>query len=334
MIFPGPDGLGSFPPDVRCQTTAIACTRPQDEGLPLARWSCPDIARRLVAVSAVGAIATSTVWRWLQAERIKPWLYHAWQHVRDPRFLELAKPVLRLYELAQALYQRGVWIVCTDEKTSLQARDGIDAPQPASTGQPQHIAARYVRRGALQLFAGLSVVDGQVLGCCRERKRFVDFQAFILDVLVPEARRRGIQVICLILDNGPTHAPKQLEAWLIAQQAEHQWPFEIKVFWLPKYASWLDQVEIWFSIVQRKVLSPNHFESVAHLKQVLLDFIRHYDRTAKPIKWSYTISKLEQKFGDETQRSMVPSMLNVVDQLMQLPPSPSVSPVGPACSTA
>jgi transposase len=334
MIFPGPDGLGSFPPEVRSQMTAIACTRPQDEGLPLARWSCADIARRLVAVSAVVAIATSTVWRWLQAERIKPWLYHAWQHVRDPRFLELAKPVLRLYELAQALYQRGVWIVCTDEKTSLQARDGIDAPQPATTGQPQHIAARYVRRGALQLFAALSVVDGQVLGCCRERKRFVDFQAFILEVLVPEARRRGIQVICLILDNGPTHAPKQLEAWLIAQQAEHQWPFEIKVFWLPKYASWLDQVEIWFSIVQRKVLSPNHFESVAHLKQVLLDFIRHYDRTAKPIKWSYTISKLEQKFGDETQRSMVPSMLNVVDQLMQLPPSPSVSPVGPACSTA
>jgi hypothetical protein len=115
------------------------------------------------------------------------------------------------YELAQVLYQRGVWAVCTDEKTSIQAREGIDAPQPAAAGHAQHIAAHYERRGALQLFADLSVADGQVFGCCRERRCFVDFQAFILEVLVPEAMRRGVWMICLILDNGPTHAPKQLE---------------------------------------------------------------------------------------------------------------------------
>jgi hypothetical protein len=126
-------------------------------------------------------------------------------------------------------------------------------------------------------------------------------------------------MICLILDNGPTHAPKQLEAWLAQQQAVHEWPFEIKLFWLPKYASWLDQVEIWFSILQRKVLSPNHFESVAHLKQVLLDFIQYHNRTAKPIKWSYTIAKLEKKFGDQTQASIVPDMLKLVEQLAAPP---------------
>jgi transposase len=269
-----------------------------------------------VALGVVVSIATSTIGRWLRAERIKPWRYHAWQHVRDPRFLELAKPVLRLYELAQALYQRGVWVVCTDEKTSIQARDGIDEPKPAAAAHPQHFAARYERRGALQLFTGLSVVDGQVFGCCRNRRCFVDFQAFILEVLIPEAVRRGVCMICLILDNGSSHAPKQLEAWLAEQQALHQWPFKIKLFWLPKYASWLDQVEIWFSILQRKVLSPNHFESVAHLKRVLLDFIRHHNRTAKPIQWSYTIAKLEKKFGDQTQDSMVPCMLKLVDQLL------------------
>jgi transposase len=283
--------------------------------VPLARWSYAEIARRLVALGVVVSIAASTIGRWLRAERVKPWRYHLWQHVRDPRFLELAKPVLRLYELAQVLYHCGVWVVCTDEKTSIQAREGIDAPQPAAAGQPQHLAARYERRGALQLFAGLSVAEGQVFGCCRNRRCFVDFQAFILDVLVPEAVRRGVRVICLILDNGPTHAPKQLEAWLVKQQALHQWPFEIKLFWLPKYASWLDQVEIWFSILQRKVLSPNHFESVAHLKRVLLDFIRYHNRTAKPIQWSYTIAKLEKKFGDPTQNSMVPAMLELIDQL-------------------
>jgi transposase len=315
MIAPDLDGLGFFPPEVRAQATAVACSQPQAEGVPLARWSYAEIAQRLVALGVVVSIATSTIGRWLRAERIKPWRYHLWQRVRDPRFLELAKPVLRLYELAQVLYQAGVWVVCTDEKTSIQARDGIDDPQPVTAGHPQHIAARYERRGAVQLFAGLSVAEGQAFGCCRERHCFVDFQAFILDVLVVEAVRRGVRMICLILDNGPTHAPKQLEAWLAEQQALRQWPFEIKLFWLPKYASWLDQVEIWFSILQRKVLSPNHFESVAHLKRVLLEFIQHYNRTAKPIQWSYTIAKLEKKFGDETQDSMVPSMLQLVDQL-------------------
>ena len=304
-----------FSPEVRAQATAVACSRPQAEGVPLARWSYAEIAQRLVSLGLVACLAPSTLWRWLQAERIKPWRYHAWQHVRDPRFLELAKPILRLYELAQLLYQRGVWVVCTDEKTSIQAREGIDLPQPAVAGQPQHLAARYQRRGALQLFAGLSVADGQVFGCCRDRRCLVDFQAFIQEALIPEAIQRGVSMICLILDNGPTHAPKQLADWLAHQQTEQQWPFEIKLFWLPKYASWLDQIEIWFSILQRKVLTPNHFESVAHLKQVLLDFIQYHNRTAKPMNWSYTIAKLEQKFGDDTQDSLLPSLLQLVDQL-------------------
>ncbi len=299
----------------------MACSRPQAEGVPLARWSYAEIARRLVTLGVVVSVATSTVGRWLQAERIKPWRYRLWQHVRDPRFLELAKPVLRLYELACELYQLGVWVVCADEKTSIQARQRIDEPQPAAVGQAAHIAARYERRGALQLFAGLSVADGQALGCCRERHCFVDFQAFILEALVPEAVRRGVRLICLVLDNGPTHAPKQLEAWLAEQQALNQWSFEIKLFWLPKYASWLDQAEIWFSILQRKALAPNHFESVTHLEHQLLDFFQYYNRTAQPIQWSYTVAKLDKKFGDSTQDSSLPPMLQFVNQLTTQPVS-------------
>ena len=74
----------------------MACSRPQAEGAPLARWSYAEIAQRLMTLGVVVSIATSTIGRWLQAERIKPWRYHLWQHVWDPRFLELAKPVLRL----------------------------------------------------------------------------------------------------------------------------------------------------------------------------------------------------------------------------------------------
>ena len=117
----GPRGV--FPPEVRAQATALACSRPQDEEVPLARWSNAELARRLIALGAVVSIAASTVGRWLAAEKIKPWRYHSWQHILDPQaFLERAAPVLWLYARAKELLQRGTWVVCVDEKTSIQAR--------------------------------------------------------------------------------------------------------------------------------------------------------------------------------------------------------------------
>lgn len=287
---------GFFPPEVRAQVTALACSSPQQAGVSLARWSCAELALALVSLGLVAQIATSTVWRWLQAERLRPWRFHLWQHIRDPLFLERAKAVLELYEQAVALLKMGIWVICVDEKTSLQARQGVDDPVPAAPGSPLHVAARYIRRGAVQLFAAVSVADGQVYGCCRARKRFVDFQAFFMEVVVPEAIDRGVTEIRLILDHGPTHAPKQLEGWLAQQQPVQAWPFSVQVVWLPKYASWLDQIEIWFSVLQRKALTPNHFVNLAALQQRILEFIAHYNRTAKPIEWSYTVAKLEKKF--------------------------------------
>ena len=160
-----------------------------------------------------------------------------------------------------------------------------------------HVEHRYERKGALHLFGGLSVADGQVYGQCHTRKRFVDFQTFLLQVIIPEALRRKVRNLSLILDNGTTHAPKQLERWLQAQLKSHDWPLTSHVYWLPTNASWLDQIEIWFSILQRKLLQPNHFESLDDLEQSVLDFIAYHDQTAKPIQWSYTVEKLEKKLG-------------------------------------
>jgi len=266
--------------------------------VPISRWSAAEIAQKLIALELVVRIAVSTVGRWLAAEELKPWRYHAWQHILNPPlFLERARPVLELYQRAQELLKAGVWSVCVDEKTSIQARDGEQAPRPATAGQPVHVAPRYQRRGALNLFAGLSVADGQIYGQCHARKRFVDFQAFLLTVIVPEALRRGVHTLALILDHGSTHAPKQLEQWLQEQVKTNGWPLTIQLYWLPTNASWLDQIEIWFSILQRKLLQPNHFTSLETLRQAIMDFIAYYDQTAKPIKWSYTVQKLEQKLG-------------------------------------
>jgi hypothetical protein len=282
---------------VRAQATALACSLPQEAALPLARWSCAEVAAALVGLGLVLTVAASTVSRWFKAERLQPWRFHLWQHSRDPLFLERATAVLTLYEQAAALLAAGVWVICVDEKTSIQAREGVQAPAAARPDHPVQVAARYVRRGAVQLFAALSVADGLVYGCCRARKRFGDFQSFLQEVVVPEALRREVREVRLILDHGPTHAPKQLEGWLAQQQAAQQWPFTVHIVWLPKYASWLDQLEIWFSVVQRKLLTPNHFANRDLLIQSILDFIAHYNRSASPINWSYTVDKLEAKFA-------------------------------------
>ncbi len=298
MICRGRDPPGVFPPEVRAQATALACSRPREKGVPLARWSNAEIARRLVALGIVVKMAASTVGRWLAAEKLRPWRYHSWQHILDPQaFLERARPVLRLYEQAQTLLQKGIWVVCADEKTSIQARKRKQTPIPAVPGHPVHISHRYERKGALNLFAALSVADGWVYGQCRLHKRFVDFQAFLLAVVIPEALRRGVHTLALILDNGTTHAPKQLERWLKEQIESQGWELSIQVYWLPTNASWLDQIEIWFSILQRKLLQPNHFERLANLKLDIMQFIDYCNQTAKPIQWSYTVEKLEKKLG-------------------------------------
>jgi transposase len=266
--------------------------------MPFARWSNAEIARMLVALGVVAHIAASTVGRWLAAEKIKPWRFHNWQHILDPQaFLERARPVLELYNHAKEWLEQGVWAVCADEKTSIQARERPEPPDPASPGHPVHVSHRYKRQGALHLFSAFSVVDGWVGGVCRQRKRFVDFQAFLLEVVVPEAVRRGVHTVALILDNGSTHAPKQLEGWLEEQRKVQGWTFSIQVFWLPTNASWLDQIEIWFSILQRKLLQPNHFESLEALAEAISAFIVRRNKTAKPIQWTYTVEKLQTKLG-------------------------------------
>ncbi len=122
--------------------------------------------------------------------------------------------MLWLYEHAQSLLQEGTWVVCADEKTSIQAREAEQALCPTIPKHAWHQSPRYHRRGALHLLAGLSVADGLVYGQCSLRKRFLDFRTFVQAVLIAEALRRDVRTLALILDNGSTHAPKQLARWL------------------------------------------------------------------------------------------------------------------------
>ena len=234
----------------------MACSLPRAHGLPLARWSCAEIARELVRLGQVAAIAVSTVWRMLRADHLKPWRYHSWHHIVDPQvFLSKARPILRLYEHVRALWTEGTWVVAVDEKTSIQAREAEWGPRQVVPGAPLQVSPRYVRRGAVHLFAGLSIADGEVFGEYMQRKR--------------------------------------LETWLAEQAETHGWPFKVQIHWLPTGASWLNQIELWFSVLQRKVLQPNHFVATETLADTVLAFIRRCDETAKPVRWSYTVERLE-----------------------------------------
>lgn len=289
---------GVFPPQVRAQVTAIACSLPCQQQVPLSRWSRAELARRVAQDPSLPRISASTVGRWLKAERIRPWRYHAWQHIHDPHvFLQRARPVLQAYAQARALLRAGTWLLCLDEKTSIQAREGEQPPRPARPGKPLLHEARYHRRGARHLFAGLSVADGVVYGTCRQRTCFVDFQAFVQQHIIPEALRRRVHTVTLILDNGTTHAPKQLEGWLREQERACDQRLHFQVLWLPTNASWLDQIEIWFSVLQRKHLQPNHFVNTKELETSLSTYIAYYNQAAKPINWTYTVEKLEHKLG-------------------------------------
>src|SRR5436309_3721718 len=241
--LPRPGAPRRVSSEARAQVTALACSLPRSHEVPLAHWSRADLARHVVTIPTLPTISARTIGRWLTAEQIRPWRFHSWQQIQDPEtFLQRARPVLWLYEHAQSLLQQGTWVVCTDEKTSLQAREAEQAPRPAIKEHPVYQSPRYHRRGAVNLMAALSVADGRVYGQCHSRKRFIDFRAFLETVIVAEAKRRGVQKIALVLDNGSTHASKQLPQWVKQLAKSSEGKLTVQLYWLPTNASWLDQI--------------------------------------------------------------------------------------------
>jgi len=151
------------------------------------------------------------------------------------------------------------------------------------------------------------VADGLVYGQCHPRKRFVDFRSFLETTIVKEALQRSVQTVALVLDNGSTHAPKQLPHWIENLSTSLDGKLTIQLYWLPKNASWLDQIEIRFSVLQRKLLQPNHFTSLDELEQAIHNFITHYNQAAKPLRWSYMVERLEHKLATRLLRDVKPT---------------------------
>jgi DDE superfamily endonuclease len=276
-----------FPPAQVAEVKALACELPAERGVPLSRWSSAEIAREAVARGIVAQVSGATVWRWLSEDAIRPWNYRSWIFPRDPDFRAKAGRVLDLYEgrFEGRLLEPGDLVVCADEKPSIQARARTAPTRPA--GGCLLVEHEYERMGALCYLAAWDVRRAQVFDRCASKDGIEPFDALVEQFMSVEPYASA-QRVFLIVDNGSAHRGQRS-----IDRLQGAWPNLILAH-TPIHASWLNQAEIYLSVVQRKVLQPNDFADLDLLQERLLAFGRHYEQIAKPFEWKFTRQDLNR----------------------------------------
>lgn len=299
-----------FPPRDHALVKALACERVAETCEPISRQSLADLTSR--AQLALGkTISRSTVWRILDEDAIKPWQYEYWIFPRDPQFLEKAEPILDLYA--------GRWdgkplknqdfIVSADEKTSIQARIRIHPSLEPGPARAARVESEYKRGGALQYLAAWDVRRGYVMGRCEPTTGIEPFGRLVAQVLAQEPYRSAKRLFWIV-DNGSSHRGEA------ARNRLRSIDRRIILVHTPVHASWLNQVEIYFSIIQRKVLTPNDFASLDAVRMRLALYETLSNQHPKPFAWKFDrdqLSTLMAKIAireklirgdDTTQRSV------------------------------
>ena len=268
---------------------AMACTPPRDKGLPLSRWSCPDLAEQAITDGICGSISPATIRRWLSEDALKPWQYQSWIFITDPDFAVKAQRVLDLYDRTWdgTPLGRNDYVISADEKTSIQARCRCHPTLPAGKARQIRVNHDYHRRGAVAYLAAYDVHRGKVFGRCENTTGIAAFTNLVAQVMTREPYASADRVFWIV-DNGSSHRGQAA----IDRLAE-QYPNAIMVH-TPVHASWLNQIEIYFSIVQRKVLSPNDFTDIDAVSDRLSVFENRYNQTAQPFKWKFTTTDLTE----------------------------------------
>jgi transposase len=271
----------------RAEAIALACALPAESGVPLSRWSCPELARELAARCQIAASA-STIGRWLAADALKPWQHRSWISVRDPQFAAKAARVLDLYAgiWDGAPLGPGDYVICADEKTSIQARCRCHPTLPPGKARAMRVEHDYRRGGALAYLAAWDVHRGRVTGRCEHTTGIAPFSRLVKQVMTAEPYASADRVFWIV-DNGSSHRG----AASIKRMAR-AWP-NAHLIHLPAHASWLDQAEIYFSVVQRKALTPNDFTSLDQIRDRLAAFEVRYNAIARPFSWKFTRTDLD-----------------------------------------
>jgi DDE superfamily endonuclease len=291
-----------FPPRDQAVVKAIACEAVSQTQLPLSRLSTADLAGR--ASTAIGrAISPSTVWRILDADAIKPWRYEYWIFPRDPKFSEKAGRVLDLYAGSwegKPLGHRD-YVISSDEKTSIQARIRCHTTLPTGPGRPMRVEHEYERGGALQYLAAWDVRRGRVLGRCEAKTGIEPFERLVEQVMRTQPYRSAGRVFWVV-DNGSSHRG---QAAINRLRKAYR---KAVLVHTPVHASWLNQVEIYFSIIQRKVLTPNDFASLEEVEQRLRLYEDLTNREPRPFDWKFNRAALQTFLTKlEAKRALLPS---------------------------
>lgn len=268
---------------------ALACQMPSERDVPFSRLSHMDIAREAMRSGIVASISGATVWRWLSADAIKPWQYRSWIFPRDPDFAQKAARVLDLYQgmWEEKRLRPNDYVISADEKTSIQARNRQGLSTSAAPNRCRRVEFEYQRCGALAYLAAWDVRRANVFGLC-ETKTGIDAYHRLVDLVMQQEPYRSANRVFWVTDNGSSHRGQtsidRLSQW---------YPNAIQIH-TPVHASWLNQIEIYFSVVQRKVLTPNDIPDLVTLEQRLLDFQSRYEQIAKPFKWKFTKQDLNR----------------------------------------
>ena len=235
------------------------------------------MARQLVAEGVVPSISPDTVRRILEHHHLKPWRHHLWLSPKVPRDEAFAAAVQEISVLYTRPLRDDEVVLCVDEKTSLQPRPRKSPTLAAQPKRPARVEHEYGRCGALNLFAAFDTRTGKVYGMTAARKRQAEFIAFLeqLDREIPAT----VKTVHVVLDNLRMHKGKQVQAWL----AKHP---RFVFHHPPVHCSWMNQVEQWFSILQRKRLRIADFADKTALAERLHAFITEWNQVAHPFNWS------------------------------------------------
>jgi hypothetical protein len=281
------------------QVKALACELPSQNGQPLSRYSGADLVREITARGWVASISGRTVWRWLDQDAIRPWQHRSWIFPRDPQFQAKAERVLDLY---QGFWQgnpldAGDFVISADEKTSIQARLRLHPTLPPQPGRAMRVEFEYERGGALAYLAAWDVRQAKIFGRCESTTGIEPFGRLVQQVMQQKPYRRARRVFWIV-DNGSSHRGAAAVRRLQKRYSN------LVLVHLPVHASWLNQVEIYFSVVQRKVLTPNDFTSLSQVAQRLLAFQELYEQSAKPFEWKFTRDDLRELLLKVSQKSV------------------------------
>jgi transposase len=250
-------------PELEAKILDYTRRSPQDGST---HWS----TRKLAAELGINHVRVARTWA---KAGLKPHRMRSYMASDDPDFHKKAADVIGLY-LKPPTHAA---VFCVDEKTAIQALDRLDPVLPLSPGRAERHGFEYFRHGTLSLYAALNTKTGQVLGRTTDRHTSAEFVAFLSELVASQSKGQEIHVV---VDNLSAHKTERVTQFLTSNP-------QVKMHFTPTYSSWLNQVELWFSKIQRDVIARGVFTSVKDLAKKIMRYLRRYNLQAKPIKWTY-----------------------------------------------